>query len=74
MSRGDLEHNSHVYKPFIYFRSHSGFGIKTKSIKQLLEEYSSSIVPYTPDSPNLSLTLSKVMPYRVVCFCASLEE
>lgn len=74
MSRGDLEHNSYAYKPFIYFRSHGGFGIKTKSINRLLEEYSSNIVPYMPDNPNLSLTLSKVMPYRVVFLCEFIDK
>jgi hypothetical protein len=74
LSEGALDYDSHAYKPFIYFRSRDISTDRFKyTTKQLLEEYSSRIVPYTPDNPNLSLSLSRKMPYRVVVLCELIE-
>ena len=70
LSRGTFDYDSRAYKPFIYFRSHGLFGSKTEcTMEQLLEEYGSKIIPYTPDNPDLGLTLSRRMSYRVVVLC-----
>jgi hypothetical protein len=70
LSMGDIEYDSRAYKPFIYFRSH-GMSIHrlNQSMEQLLEEYGSKIISYTPDNPNLGLALSRIIPYRVVVLC-----
>jgi hypothetical protein len=74
LSEGAIDYDSHAYKPFIYFRSRGISIDKLKyTNKQLLEEYSSRIIPYTPDNPNLSLSLSRKMPYRVVVLCELIE-
>lgn len=70
LSEGAIAYDSHAYKPFIYFRSRGISGNKLNyTTQQLLDEYSSKITPYSPDSPSLSLTLSRRMPYRVVFLC-----
>jgi len=74
LSEGALAYDSHAYKPFIYFRSRGMSGDKLEyTTKQLLEKYGSKIVPYTPDNPSLSLSLSRKMPYRVVVLCELIE-
>lgn len=74
LSRGDIDYDARAYKPFIYFRSHGMSGNRlNQSMEQLLQEYSSRIVPYTPDNPDLGLTLSRRMPYRVVVLCELIE-
>jgi hypothetical protein len=75
LSRGTFDYDSRAYKPFIYFRSHGLFGImRQHTMEQLLEEYSSKIIPYTPDNPELGLTISRRMPYRVVVLCELVKE
>jgi len=70
LSQGAIDYDSHAYKPFIYFRSRGISGNKLDcTTQQLLDEYSSKITPYSPDNPDLSLTLSRRMPYRVVFLC-----
>lgn len=70
LSEGAIAYDSHAYKPFIYFRSRGMSGDKlNQSTEQLLEEHGSKIIPYTPDNPELGLTLSRRMPYRVVVLC-----
>jgi len=74
LSTGDIDYDSRAYKPFIYFRSHGMSGIRlNQSMEQLLEEYSSKIISYTPDNPALGLTLSRRMPYRIVVLCELIE-
>lgn len=74
LSEGAIDYDSHAYKPLIYFRSHGLFGMKPEyTTKQVLEEYGSRIIPYTPDNPNLGLTLSRKTPYRVVVLCELIE-
>jgi hypothetical protein len=43
-------------------------------MEQLLEEYGSKIIPYTPDNPDLGLTLSRRTPYRVVVLCELVKK
>ncbi len=75
ISEGVLDYDSHAYKPFIYFRSRGiSFDKFEYTMRQLLEEYSNRIVPYTPDNPNLSLSLSRKTPYRVVVLCELIER
>lgn len=75
LSEGAIDYDSHAYKPLIYFRSHGLFGnMPQHTMEQLLEEYGSKIIPYTPDNPDLSLTLSRRMPYRVVVLCELVRE
>lgn len=70
LSEGAIAYDSHAYKPFIYFRSRGMSGDKlNQSTEQLLKEHGSKIIPYTPDNPDLGLTLSRRMPYRVVVLC-----
>ncbi len=70
LSEGAIDYDSHAYKPFIYFRSRGISSVKfNQSTEQLLEEYSNKIIPYAPDNPDLCLTLSRRMPYRVVVLC-----
>lgn len=75
LSEGAIDYDSHAYKPFIYFRSR---GISSDKLNhtmgQLLEEYGSKIIPYTPDNPDLGLTLSRRMPYRVVVLCELVKK
>lgn len=74
LSRGDIDYDARAYKPFIYFRSRGISGDRlNQSMGQLLEEYGSRIIPYTPDNPGLGLTLSRRMPYRVVVLCELIE-
>ena len=70
LSEGTIDYDSHAYKPFVYFRASGMSWMKLEyTTEQLLEEYSSKIIPYTPDNPNLGLNLSRTMPYRVVVMC-----
>lgn len=74
LSRGDIDYDSRAYKPFIYFRSHGMSGNRlNQSMEQLLEEYGRKVVSYTPDKPDLGLTLSRRMPYRIVVLCELVE-
>jgi len=74
LSRGDIDYDARAYKPLIYFRSHGLSGNRlNQSMEQVLKEYGSRIVPYTPDNPALGLTLSRRMPYRVVVLCELIE-
>ena len=75
LSEGAIDYDSRAYKPFIYFRSRGISGDKlSHTLEQLLEEYGSKILPYTPDNPSLGLTLSRRMPYRVVVLCELVKE
>lgn len=75
LSEGAIDYDSRAYKPFIYFRSRGISGDKSNyTMGQLLEEYGSKIIPYTPDNPDLGLTLSRRMPYRVVVLCELVKE
>ena len=75
LSEGAIDYDSRAYKPFIYFRSRGISGDKlNQTMEQLLEEYGSKIIPYTPDNPDLSLTLSRIMPYEVVVLCELVKE
>lgn len=70
LSRGTFDYDARAYKPLVYFRSSGMSGNKlNQTMEELLEEYSNNIIPYTPDNPSLSLTLSRIMPYRVVVLC-----
>lgn len=75
LSEGAIDYDSRAYKPFIYFRSRGISGDKLdQSMEQLLEEYGSKIISYTPDNPDLGLTLSRRMPYRVVVLCELVKK
>ena len=75
LSRGAFDYDSRAYKPFVYFRSRGMSGNKlNQTMEQLLEEYGSKIISYTPDNPDLGLTLSRRMPYRVVVLCELVKE
>lgn len=69
LSEGTFDYDSYTYKPFIYFRARGISDSINYTTEQLLEEYGKRIIPYTPDNPALSLTLSKWMPYRIVFLC-----
>jgi hypothetical protein len=75
LSYGPWSYDSHAYKPFIYFRYHGLFDIRTDvTPTQLLAEYGSNIIPYLPDNFGLCINLSRAVPKQVVVICESIEN
>lgn len=74
LSRGTFAYDAHAYKPFIYFRSHGLSEVRLNSTPaQLLEEYSSKVIPYAPDNPSLGINISRGVPTRVAVICESIS-
>jgi hypothetical protein len=75
LSYGPWSFDSHAYKPFIYFRYHGLFDVRTDvTATQLLAEYGSNIIPHIPDNPGLSINISREVPRQVVVICESIDN
>lgn len=74
LASGMFEYDSRAYKPLLYFRSHGLYGFRIEqSLDDVLNEYQSSIIPYSQDQPNLGLTLSRKSWYRVAVLCEMIK-
>jgi hypothetical protein len=75
LSYGPWSYDSHAYKPFVYFRYHGLFDVRTDvTPSQLLAEYGSNIIPHIPDEPRLSINISREVPRQVVVICESIDN
>ena len=74
LSYGAFDRDSRAYKPFMYFRAHGMSDNRTDvTTHQLLKEFSSNIIPYAPDNPDLSIDISKNVPRRIVAIAETVN-
>ena len=74
LSRGAIDYDAHAYKPFVYFRSR---GLSQDKLdytpSEAMAECGSKVVPYSPDDPSLSLTISRTVPIRIAFICEAID-